>query len=215
MDRERIFSATDAIGFGWAETKQRFTSLFFGLGVLTLMLGALEGSAQRHGQGLLHLLLQLASMLVTMGWWRIALRLHDGQGASLDALREVTLVRALHYGLTIFLFWAATIVGLVLLVLPGIVLGARLALAPVIVVDEGRDPVAALHRSWELTEGQLVPMLTLGLMLFGLNLLGALALGLGLLATMPITFLAVTHVYRRLQHAADDAGTYREAPTAA
>lgn len=50
MDRERIFSATDAIGFGWAETKQRFTSLFFGLGVLTLMLGALEGSAQRHGR---------------------------------------------------------------------------------------------------------------------------------------------------------------------
>jgi hypothetical protein len=103
---ERIFTATDAISYGWAETKPRLGSLFLGLDVLTLVLGALEGSAQRNGHPLLHPVLQAAGMLVTMGWWRIALRVRDRGEARLEALRETALLSAITYGLTIFLFWS-------------------------------------------------------------------------------------------------------------
>lgn len=211
---ERIFTGTDAISYGWAETKPRLGSLFLGLGALTLVLGALEGSAQRNGHGLLHLLLQIASMLVTMGWWRITLRVRDRAEAGLEALRETTLVGAVTYGVTIFLFWVATILGLVALVLPGLVIGARLFLAPVVVIDQGRDPIAALRHSWELTEGHVIPLLTFGAMLLVMNLLGAIPFGLGLLVTIPVTFLAVVDVYRRLEAARDAGAGYRVAPHA-
>jgi uncharacterized membrane protein len=105
----------------------------------------------------------------------------------------------------------ATILGLVALVLPGLVIGARLCLAPVIVIDQGRDPIAALRHSWELTEGRVIPLLTFGAMLFAINVLAAIPFGLGLLATIPITFLAVVDVYRRLK-ATRDAGAHPVAP---
>jgi hypothetical protein len=211
MDEPRVFTATEALTYGWDETKKRFTTLFLALGALTLILEALGGSAQRAEQGLLHLVLQVASMLVTMGWWRIALRVHDGGAPGLDALREVTFLQAVHYFLAIALFWIAVIVGFVMLVLPGLVLGARLFLAPAIVIDEGRDPISALRRSAELTEGRVIPVLVLGIFLFGLNLIGAIPFGLGLLVTIPVSFLAVVHVYRRLQQHHDATGTYRTA----
>ncbi|MBX7191734.1 MAG: hypothetical protein K1X94_06740 [Sandaracinaceae bacterium] len=207
----RAFTATDAIAYGWSETKPRLGSLFVVLGFLTWVLGALESAAQRHGHALVHLVLQLLGMLVTIGWWRISLRLHDTHAATIEALREVTLLEAVQYAITIALYWIATILGLIALVLPGIVIGARLCLAPAIVVDEHRDPLSALRRSWELTEGQTVPVLVLGVMLALLNLLGAIPLGLGLIVTMPITFLAVVHVYRRLAQHHTEVGGYRTA----
>lgn len=211
MAEPRIFSATEAISFGWEETKRHFVSLFLGLGILTLFLEALGGGAQRHDQGLFHLVIQLGSMLVTMGWWRIALRVHDGAPASLAALTEIEPVRVLHYFVTILLFWVAVGVGLLLLILPGVLVACRLFLAPAIAMDENLDPVAALRRSYELTEGQTIPILVLGLFLAGLNLVGMLLLGVGLLATMPTSFLAIVHVYRRLRAHHDATGTYRTA----
>jgi len=209
MSEPQIFSTTSAISHGWELTKQHFVSLFLALGVLTLFLEALGGGAQRGGQGLFHLVLQLASLLVTMGWWRIALRLHDGTPASLSALTELEPTRVLYYFLTVLLFWVAVTVGLVLLIVPGILVASRLFLAPAIVIDDNVDPIAALKRSYELTEGHTVQVIVLGLFLAGLNFVGMLLLGLGLLATIPTSFLAVVYVYRRLRAHHDATGSYR------
>jgi uncharacterized membrane protein len=209
MSEPQIFTATSAISYGWEGTKRHFVSLFLALGILTLLLEVLGGGAQRGGQGLFHLVIQIASMLVTMGWWRIALRVHDGAPASLSALTELEPTRVLYYFVTILLFWIVVSLGLVLLILPGIVVASRLFLAPAIVIDDNVDPIVALRRSYELTEGHTVPLIVLGLFLAGINFVGMLLLGLGLLATMPTSFLAVVYVYRRLRAHHEAAGSYR------
>lgn len=195
---ERAFRSGEAIQRGWEITKAHFLSLLLPLSALLLILGGAEGTAQRNGQGLLHLVMQVLSMLVTMGVWRVVLRLDAGEPASLSALKEVDVVGFVRYLLAIVFFWVVVGIGLVLLVLPGLYLATRLFLAPILVIDRGLDPVAALKRSWELTDDVLVDVIVFFLFLFGINLLGAIPAGLGLLVTTPISFLATVHVYRRL-----------------
>ena len=48
----------------------------------------------------------------------------------------------------------ATIGGLILLIIPGIYIGVRLAVSPEALVVEGRPGTQAMGRSWELVGGQ-------------------------------------------------------------
>lgn len=190
-----------AISYGWAKTKEN-VSLFLSLGLLIGVLGMLEGGARvgpHGGDGLLRVAAQIASMLVVMGFWRAALYVHDGRAVDLGVLREVTLVRFLYYALTTILLGVIVGVGFLLLIVPGVLWALRFSMAPIAVIDEGLDPLSALSRSSELTEGVRGKLFVFGAALIGLNMLGALALGVGLLATMPISYVATAMVFRRLQ----------------
>jgi len=70
--------------------------------------------------------------------------------------------------------------GLLLLVLPGLFLLSRLILVVPVIISETRDPVEALKRSWQLTEGRAFRVLgMLLILLLGLLLLSAAISGLG------------------------------------
>jgi uncharacterized membrane protein len=66
------------------------------------------------------------------------------------------------------------------------------------VVDKKLDPIGALRASGRLTESHTRDLFWFGLWLLAVNLLGALAFGLGLLITIPTTAFAAVHAYRRL-----------------
>lgn len=51
------------------------------------------------------------------------------------------------------------ILGLILLIIPGIYLACRLALAPIALFEENLGPIAAIKRSFELTKGHTLEML--------------------------------------------------------
>ena len=89
-------------------------------------------------------------------------------------------------------------IGLLLLVVPGVIAALGLGFVPFAVVDRGAGPTDALKESWRITKGHKGRLFLLGLALIGLNLLGLLALVVGLLVTVPISWLALTHAYRTL-----------------
>jgi uncharacterized membrane protein len=60
-------------------------------------------------------------------------------------------------------------------------------------------PVEALKQSGALTQGAKWNLFLFGLLLCGVNLLGALVLLIGLFATIPTTMVATAYAYRRLQ----------------
>jgi uncharacterized membrane protein len=72
-----------------------------------------------------------------------------------------------------------------------------------VVVDQRTDPIEALRKSSRLTDGVKGQLFWFGLLLIGVNLVGALALGVGLLVTIPTSFIAAAYVFRRLQQRAD------------
>lgn len=126
------------------------------------------------------------------------LRLHDGEAIDWrSAYGSGT--RVGNFLITQFLYSLIVMGGLILLVIPGIIWAVQFGMAGYVSLDEGLDPIEALKRSSRLTRGTRGELVLLGLLLTGINLLGFLALGIGLFATIPLTWMAWTRAYRLLQ----------------
>lgn len=98
----------------------------------------------------------------------------------------------------------AVIIGLVLLIIPGIILAIAFIPVPYLVLERKLGPIEALKESWRITKGHRWQIALLLGALLGLNLLGLLALVVGLLVTVPISALATVHAYRFMEHRANE-----------
>ncbi len=92
--------------------------------------------------------------------------------------------------------------GLILCVIPGIYLAIRFSFYGYLIIDRDTGPVGALKRSWEITRGSTFELFLLGVVFFGITLLGVLACVVGLFAAVPTIWIAHAHVYRRLEYGA-------------
>ncbi|MHB8296241.1 MAG: hypothetical protein ACYDH5_16800 [Acidimicrobiales bacterium] len=134
--------------------------------------------------------------LIAPGYWLLILRSSDGRGRVTQVLGGAPY--ALAYLGTSLLVALAALAGLILLVVPGIIVISGLCLAPVLVVDARMGPISALRTSWELTTGNKPRLLLLGLAAIAINFAGLLAFRVGLLLTLPWTYLAFTDAYHQL-----------------
>ena len=96
------------------------------------------------------------------------------------------------------LFGLAIAVGFVLLIVPGIIVALMFMFTTFIVIDRGLGPIEAMKESRRITYGHKWSLLGFTLMLVLINLLGLIALVVGLLVSIPVSSLAVTHAYRVL-----------------
>ncbi len=90
-------------------------------------------------------------------------------------------------------------VGFILLVVPGLIWTYKYMFTGFLIVDKGLRPVEALRQSGVLTQGAKMDLCVFSLLLGAINVLGALALLVGLLWTIPTSIVATAYVYRRLQ----------------
>lgn len=198
MDEKR-FDAREALGYGWGVTKRKlgFFIVFF------LLVACVWIAADQLVEFLLPHFLEKTGELAVQALIGIvvvwcSLRVFDG--------REVDWRRAYasgtvvgNYLLTQLLYCLIVAGGLILLIIPGIIWAVQFGYAGYVVLDEGLSPVDALKRSAQLTRGSRTELVLLALLLIGVNLLGALALVIGLFASVPTTWMAWTWTYRRLQ----------------
>ena len=106
--------------------------------------------------------------------------------------------------------------GLILLIVPGVLWAAKYCFATFLIVDKGADPLSAMRRSAELTRPVRGQLITLGLALIGVNLLGAMALGIGLFITLPMSLMALFQAYDQIRQRAESGEQPRStAPLAA
>ena len=137
------------------------------------------------------------SVIISIGMIRIALRLCDtGEREFADLFRPYRLFfkflfASILYGLIVF-------GGMILLVVPGIIWAIRFQYYGYLVVDKGLGPMEALKGSSAVTQGVKWELFLFGLLIFAVNLLGVLCLGIGVFATAPTTMLATVYVYRKL-----------------
>jgi uncharacterized membrane protein len=79
---------------------------------------------------------------------------------------------------------AIVIMGVILLIVPGIVFAVRLSFVPYLVMDKGLEPVQAVEKSWSMTRGHswaifrlfllAIPIFIGGLLLFAIGAIFAL-----------------------------------------
>lgn len=85
-----------------------------------------------------------------------------------------------------------------IMMIPILIFGIRLQFYSYFIIDKEYGPIEALKQSWTATKGNYWRLVLLSLATVGLNLLGALALLIGLLWTIPTTSIATASVYKKL-----------------
>jgi predicted Zn finger-like uncharacterized protein len=198
------FVIGEAVSFGWQTVKENM-GFFILLTLATLVIEMIPGFIQgliRANSILAILFFWLISMvvqgIVTMGYIRICLIYTDGQKAGFDQLFSCMPLVLSYVGSTIICSLIVGI-GFVLLIVPGIIMGLTLMFYAFAIVDKNLGPLEALSASSRMTKGVKMDLLLLCLLLFVINIIGAIPLGLGLLITIPLSSVACAYVYRRLQ----------------
>jgi len=89
------------------------------------------------------------------------------------------------------LIFLLVLLGLFLLIVPGIYFAVSYTFSHLFVWFYDKDPTEAIRLSRKAVSGNFWHILLLFLILAGINLLGLLALGVGILLTMPFSFCVV------------------------
>lgn len=204
-------SIKEAVSFGWSTFKSR-PWLFVQVGVLLFLINlainllqtVFEEGSRMGGDQIAFLAVVLstllgmaASFLISMGETSFFLRAHDAPG-------EVTIKDLWHpegflkFAGASILAGVVIVVGFILLIVPGIIASILFMFVGYLVIEKGLGPIEALKESARMTKGNRMQLFLFGLALIGINLVGALALLVGLLVSIPVSFLATVHVYRAL-----------------
>lgn len=96
----------------------------------------------------------------------------------------------------------ATIVGIFLLIVPGIIIALGLSMTFFVIAEKPELTVEeSLKESWRLTSGNKLSLLLLHLRFFPWYLLGFLCLGIGIFVVMPWHQLTLANFYHNLKQA--------------
>lgn len=196
---KRLFTNSEAVRFGWNTVRAHLGPLVI-LGGAGLMLSLLSQSLGRSGVGglVLSLGVQLLQVAVGLALLRAGLRLYDGEPVELTVPGPLV-AGFWPYLLSVVCYGLVVAVGFALLIVPGVVLGLTFCFAPFFTAEGQRDPVEAFRQSSRLTRGSKRHLFGLALVLLSVNLLGVLALGVGVVVTVPMSVLSVVYAFRRLQ----------------
>jgi uncharacterized membrane protein len=209
------FSKKEAIKFGWEITKKKF--LFFIL-LLVLVwiapfaleflfrLPAIFLAAITKKKFLIFTIVLtflgtlarfLLSLILNLGLIKISLKFCDNEKVKFfDLISEYKLV--FRYFVASILQGLIVVFGVLLFIIPGIVFSIRFGFYGYLIVDKNLKIVESLKKSWEITKGNTWNLFLFYLLLGLINLLGFLALIVGLFFTLPTTMLATASVYRKL-----------------
>jgi hypothetical protein len=132
-----------------------------------------------------------------VGFLQICLALsHDREQSFLDLFGYMTL--GPKFLVAQLLYLVIVLVGLALLVLPGIYLGVRYALFGLCLVTGEANVTRSFQKSTALSSGIMINLLLALMALLLLNILGASLLGLGLFVTVPLSVLILVGLYQQL-----------------
>jgi uncharacterized membrane protein len=207
------FSVGSTIRFAWA-TFQKRPWFFVGVTLTVVVIGwacsfisgFIEGFLGAAGATSLGHVLAFAVNFILqtflgMGTIALYLKAHD-------APESAELMNLWHpdpffkYIVAAIITAAIIILGFALLIVPGIIVSLMLFFVLYLVIDKNEEPLEAIKHSTRLTKGHKWELFLLMLALIGINILGALCLGVGLLVTSPLTSLAIVHAYRQLSGSA-------------
>lgn len=133
-----------------------------------------------------------------MGWVRVNLKVAKGEQWSVKDLFPHAL-SFVKYEITSWMLMVIVLVGLILLVIPGLLFSLMFAQALNLIIDKNSGIFQSLGESRKLMKGNWGVYSLLITVTVGINLLGALLLGLGLLVTIPLTTIMIAKAYTVLQ----------------
>lgn len=159
--------------------------------------GGSENAALAIGTSLISIVVSMVvQAAITCGWNRLFLMAARGETPDVGVLfSSFGLFPQMLIGTIVVT--VGYLLGLLLLVVPGVIFLLGAMLYSYFVVD-GDSGVESVRRSWDATKGHKGALFVFLLALMGINIVGMLACGLGLLVTAPVSMLALAIVYTRI-----------------
>ncbi len=137
------------------------------------------------------------NIVISMGLIRLSLDFLDGKRPHMTEIFSPANL-FIKFLTASVLYAAASIAGLILLIIPGLILGIRLMFFDYFVIDKGMDGLSAVKESWKITQGLFWPLSVFVSLAILINIAGILLFGLGLIVTIPVTIVAEAFLYREL-----------------
>lgn len=143
------------------------------------------------------LITMAGQLLLAMGLIRVALVEVQGGVPKLKQL-FTTYEHALPFLGGVLLYTLTAFIGFLLFIIPGIVIAMGLQFFTYFIIDKNLSIRESLRASWDITSGYKMRLFGLALVLWLINVAGALLFGVGLIVTIPLTALTMAHVYVQL-----------------
>ncbi|MEX0587180.1 MAG: DUF975 family protein [Patescibacteria group bacterium] len=203
MNPKKDFSISEALAFGWDVTQKNFFL------ILSLLVVAFLGpSLVSKLAGLVRDTFPIFALLLDLGGWvlgvilqiglvNVSLKFADGKKPRMADLFS-TYPMFFNYLLASIIYGLIVLAGTILLIVPGVVWAIQFWPYVYVLVGKKVGVLESLDRSSKMTAGVKGQLFLFLLALLGINLLGALALAVGLLVSIPVTMVASAWVYRRL-----------------
>ena len=143
------------------------------------------------------LLSLVLTLLFSLGYTQNMFQALDGEEPQFSAYgQQSRKIFTLLFASLIYL--VTVVIGLALLILPGLYLAIRLQFFYLSIVEEDTSILDSLKRSWKITKGQEISLLLLLLLVIGLVVLGIAFFIIGIFVTSPIICLIYCYVFRKL-----------------
>lgn len=192
--KDQLFTISGALREGWELTKVNIGFLISYQIILFIAVWLFFGPIPEWKLLPMHIIGFLVITLGKMGFINSSLLLTKGLKPGFDqCYRNWRLL--LPWIAASFLYTMLFIAGFALLIVPGLYVMSIFGFFPFFILDKGSGPIEALHQSADATKGMRNHILLFILACIGLNLLGFLFFGVGILITGPVTLIAMASVY--------------------
>jgi len=209
------FSAAEAIAWGWRKFTENVGAVLLAMltifavmllvGAVGALLGGgfsaaspMEGPLQFEsagpGQFVGQLLQSVVSTILIGVAAKAALEVTDGK--PFDYFAAFGKVDLLQLIIASVLVGIATLIGFVLLIIPGLIVMFLTYLTTYAIVDDGKSAIDGIKHSVKLISDNVGSALILALLNVLVVIAGAIALCVGLIVAIPVTIFATAYAYR-------------------
>jgi uncharacterized membrane protein len=199
----KTFSIKQAIRYGWKTTLSQpiiilyFFIAMFGPQIVEFLFNFIFPEASESIASIFSTVMTILSIVLSIGMVRLALRIYEKKTLKVENLYEDWKLIG-WYLLAGLLNGLAVILGLILLIIPGIYVGLRLSLWPYFMLEGEKNSIDALKKSWKASEGYSLKLLGFYLVQLLVVILGVLTLVLGVFVAIPVINLALVSVYKKI-----------------
>ncbi|MGM0482758.1 MAG: hypothetical protein ACQEP6_02755 [Patescibacteria group bacterium] len=135
---------------------------------------------------------------LTLGIHRVFLELSSGTPTSVKRVFSQGVMAVLYLVVAGIFYGIIATLGFILLIIPGLFIAIKFYFYDILIADKQLGPIEALKRSWAMTAGHWFQLFGLLILVILLNFAGMLALGIGLLITVPVSAMVMICAYRYL-----------------
>lgn len=200
------FSIQEAFKFGW-ETFKKYPVFLIGVILVTFVISwvfsAFTNNLSNNGMepnlmsSVVYLVGMVVNMVVSMGLAKISITLARGGKPTWEDLYN-QYPKIINYFVASLLFGLMVIVGLILLVVPGIYLALKFHLFSYLIVDKNLGAIDALKKSAEITKGSMWNLFLFWIVSIVVVIVGLILFLVGLLVAVPVVLVAGGVVYNKL-----------------